>query len=59
MTLYMFREPSVHHQERKTVSKQPQVTVTLCWWPCRVQVVLIKVVSPDDEHEVHETCIEL
>ena len=29
---------------------QPLVTVTLCWWPCRVQV---------DEHDVLATCREL
>jgi hypothetical protein len=34
----MFRAPRAHHQERQTVSTQPLVTVTLCWWPCRVQV---------------------
>ena len=27
-----------HHQERQIVSTQPLVTVTLCRWPCRVQV---------------------
>jgi hypothetical protein len=65
ITLYMFREPRAHHQERKIVSIQPLVTVTLCWWPCHLQVgsklpiVLIQFVSPDDEHEVLETCREL
>ena len=34
----MFRAPRAHHQERQIVSIQPLVTVTLCWWPCRVQV---------------------
>ena len=29
---------SAHHQERHTVSIQPLVTVTLCWWPRCVQV---------------------
>ena len=38
ITLYMFRAPRAHHQERQIVSIQPVVTVTLCWWPCRVQV---------------------
>ena len=52
--LYMFRARRAHHQERQIVSIQPLVTVTLCWWPCRVQFV-----SPDDEHEVLETCREL
>ena len=34
----MFRAPRAHHQERQIVSIQPLVTVTLCWWPCRVEV---------------------
>jgi len=34
----MFRAHRAHHQERKTVSIQPSVTVNLCWWPCCVQV---------------------
>ena len=34
----MFRAPRAHHQERQIVSIQPLVTVTLCGWPCRVQV---------------------
>jgi hypothetical protein len=38
LTLYMFRAHRALHQERQTVSIQPLVTVTLCWWPCRVQV---------------------
>jgi hypothetical protein len=38
ITLYMFRTHRAHHQERQIVSIQPLVTVTLCWWPCRVQV---------------------
>ena len=82
VTLYMFRAHRAHHQERQIVSIQPLVTVTLCWWPCRVQVgsrlysepargtatnaewqlpevVLIKFVSPDDGHDVLETCREL
>ena len=59
------------------MSIQPLVAVTLCRWPCRVQVgnelptctrhghrqlpevVLTKCVSPDDEHDVLETCREL
>ena len=36
--LYTFRAHRAHHQERKIVSIQPLVTVTLCCWPCRVQV---------------------
>jgi hypothetical protein len=34
----MFGAHRAHHQERQIVSIQPLVTVTLCWWPCRVQV---------------------
>jgi len=34
----MFQVHRAHHQERQIVSIQPLVTVTLCWWPCRVQV---------------------
>ena len=52
------------------MSIQLLVTVTLCRWPRRVQVgsslptctpevVLTQVVSPDDEHDVLETCREL
>jgi len=72
LTLYMFRAHRAHHQERQIVSIQPLVAVTLCWWPCRVQVgsatikewqlpevVLTQFVSPDDGHDVLETCREL
>jgi hypothetical protein len=38
LTLYMFRAHRVHHQERQIVSIQPLVAVTLCRWPCHVQV---------------------
>jgi hypothetical protein len=38
ITLYMFRAHRAYHQEEQIVSMQPLVTVTLCWWPCRVQV---------------------
>jgi len=34
----MFRAHRAHHQERQIVSIQPMVVVTLCQWPCRVQV---------------------
>jgi hypothetical protein len=73
----MFRTHRARDQERQIVSIQPLVTVTLCWWPCRVQVhsqpandtatdtewrlpevVLTQFVSPDDEHDVLETCRE-
>jgi len=38
LTLYMFRAHRADHQERQIVSIQPLVAVTLCRWPCRVQV---------------------
>jgi len=38
LNLYMFRAHRAHHQERKIVSIQPPVAVTLCRWPCHVQV---------------------
>jgi hypothetical protein len=46
------------------VSIQTLVTVTLHRWPCRVQVGSeftsdLIFVSPDDEHDVLETCREL
>jgi len=43
ISLYTFRGRHAHHQERQIVS----------------EAVLIKFVSPDDEHEVLETCREL
>jgi len=62
----MFRACRAHHQARQIVSTQPLVAVTLCQWPCRVQagselpeLVLTQFVSPDDEHDVLETCREL
>ena len=36
LTLYLFPTHRAHHQERQIVSIQSLVTVTLCWWPCRV-----------------------
>jgi len=77
LTFNMFRAHCARHQEREIVSIQPLVVVTLCRWPCRVQVgsevptctrhghrqlpevVLTQFVSPDDEHDVLETCREL
>jgi len=67
LTHYIFRAHRAHHQERQIVSIQPLVAVTLCRWACRVQVgseqlpevVLTQFVSPDDEHDVLETCREL
>ena len=59
------------------MSIQPLVAVTLCRWPCRLQVrselptctrhghrqllevVLTQFFSPDDEHDLLETCIEI
>jgi len=38
LTLYMFRTHRAHHQERQIASIQTLVAVTLCRWPCRVQV---------------------
>jgi hypothetical protein len=38
LTHYVFRAQRAHHQERQIVSIQPLVTVTLCQWPCSVQV---------------------
>ena len=63
----MFRACHAHHQEKQIVSIQLLVIVTPCWWPCRVLVgskqlpeaVLIQFVSPDDEHDMLETCREL
>jgi hypothetical protein len=77
----MFRAHRAHHQEKKILSIQTLVNVTLCQWPCRVQgrkfhfrpaqdtvsdtewqlpeFVLTKFVSPDEEHDVLETCREL
>jgi hypothetical protein len=77
LTPYMFLAHRAHHQERQIVSTQPLVAITLCRWPCRVEVgsslpnstrhdhrqlpevVLIQFVSPDDGHDVLETCREL
>jgi hypothetical protein len=66
----MFRAHRAHHQERQIVSIQPLVAVTLSRWTvsCAVptctrhghrqlpEVVLTQFVSPDDEHDVLETC---
>jgi len=38
LTHYMYRAHRAHHQERQIVQIQTLVAVTLCWWPCRVQV---------------------
>ena len=71
LTLYMFRAHRAHHQERQIVSIQPLVTVTVSValldahntatdteWQLP-EIVLTQFVSPDDEHDVLETCREL
>ena len=74
IVLYMFRACHAHHQEKQIVSIQLLVIFTPCWWQCRLLVgsklptntewqlpeaVLIQFVSPDDEHDMLETCREL
>ena len=61
IVLYMFRACHAHHQEKQIVSIQLLVIVTPCCWQCRVLVgsLLIQSVSPDDEHDMLETCREL
>ena len=54
----MFRTCHTHHQEKQIVLIQLMVNVTPCWWQCR-EAVLIQFFSPDDEHDMHETCREL
>ena len=62
----MFRAHRAHHQERQIVSIQPLVAVGGCV-VCRSEhtrhghqqlpeVILTQFVSPDDEHDVLETC---
>ena len=68
-TLYMFRAHRAHHQGRQIVSIQPLVTVyvggrDVCTHHGHQhrllpEAVLIQFVSPDDEHDVLETCREL
>ena len=69
----MFRTQRAHHQERQIVSVQPLVAVggrvvqvgseiPTCTRHGHRQlpkVVLTQFVSPDDEHDVLETCREL
>ena len=69
----MFRAHRADHQERQIVSIQPLVAVTLCRVQVGSslptctrhghrqlpEVVLSQFVSPDDEHDVLETCREL
>ena len=55
----MFRGCHAHHQEKQIVSIQLLVIVTPCLWQCRVLVGSKTVsVSPDDEHDMLETCRE-
>ena len=54
----MFRTCHAHHQEKQIVSIQLLMTVTPCWWQSS-EAVLIQFVSPDDEHDMLETCREL
>ena len=59
----MFRAHRAHHQERQIVSIQPLVAVSgrvVCRSEVQPpEVVLTQFVSPDDEHDVLETCTEL
>jgi hypothetical protein len=55
ITLYTFRAHRAHHQERKIVSIQPHIFSERLL----PEAVLIQFVSPDDEHDVLETCREL
>jgi len=66
LTLYLFRAHRDHHQERQIVSMQPLVAVGSELPTCTrhghrqlPEVVLTQIVSPDDEHDVLETCREL
>jgi len=54
----MFQACHAHHQERQIILIQLLVTATPCWWQLP-EAVLIQFVSPDDEHDVLETCREL
>jgi len=38
LTFYMFQAHHAHHQEGQIVSVQPLVAVTLCRWPCHLQM---------------------
>jgi len=64
LTLYMFRAHRAHHQEREIMSIQlgnfraAHDTATDTKWQLP-EFVLTQFVSPDDEHDVLETCREL
>ena len=53
----MFRACHFHHQEKQTVSIQLLVIATNTEWQLP-EAVLIQFVSPDDEHDMLETCRE-
>ena len=55
----MFRTCHAHHQEKQILSIQLLVIVTPCWWQCPVLVGSKQFISPDDEHDMLETCREL
>ena len=63
----MFRAHRAHHQERQIVSIQTLIAVGGRELPTCTRhghrqlpdVVLTQIVSPDDEHDVLETCSEL
>jgi hypothetical protein len=55
----MFRAHRADHQERQIVSIQPvHDTATDTEWQL-LDIILTQFVSPDDEHDVLETCREL
>jgi len=65
LTVYMFRAHRAHHQERQIVPIQPLVAVggrvmcTLHGHQQLPEVVLTQFISPDDKHDVLETCRQL
>jgi hypothetical protein len=56
LTLYMFRAHRAHHQE---VTSDLHTTRPPTQSDSLPEVVLTQFVSPDDEHDVLETCREL
>ena len=55
----MFRACHAHHQEKQIVYSQPaHDTATNTEWHLP-EAALIQYVSPDDEHDMLETCREL
>ena len=68
--LFIYSSLHVSSMEKQIVSIQLLVIVTPCWWQCAQETVtntewqlpeavLIQFVSPDDEHDMFETCREL